>query len=81
MGPLAASIRVHERRGHLDPRSSLGRFLVHGFSSKKANEPLGPAERTRELYGLATENLESVTSQPMLDPHEWEARAPLDLAR
>ena len=62
MGPLAASTWVHERRGHLGPRSRLGRFPVNGFSLKKGNEPLGPVERTRELYGLATENLESITS-------------------
>ena len=62
MGLLVASTQVHERCGHPDPRLSLGRFLVHGFFSKKGNEPLGPVERTRELYGLATENLESVTS-------------------
>ena len=62
MGPLAASTRAQERRGHPGPRSSLGRFPVHGFSLKKGNEPLGPVERIRELYGLATENLESVTS-------------------
>ena len=62
MGPLAASTQVHERHGHSGPRSSLGRFLVHGFSLKKGNEPLGPAERTQELYGLAAKSLESVTS-------------------
>ena len=62
MGPLAASTWAHECHGHLGPRSGLGRFPVHGFSSKKGNEPLGPIEWTRELYGLATENLESVTS-------------------
>ena len=62
MGPLAASTWVHEHRGHSGPRSSLGRFQVHGFSSKKSNEPSEPVERTRELYGLATQNLESVTS-------------------
>ena len=62
MGPLAASTRAQERRGHPGPRSSLGRFPVHGFSLKKGNEPLGPVERIRELYGLATENLELVTS-------------------
>ena len=62
MGPLAATTWAHERRGHLGPCSSLDRFLVHVFSSKKGNEPLGPVERTRELYGLATENLELVTS-------------------
>ena len=62
MDPLADSTRVHERYGHPGPRSSLGRLPVHGFFSKKGNEPLGPVERTRELYGLATENLESVTS-------------------
>ena len=62
MGPLAASTRAHERCGHPGPHSSLGRFSVNGFSLKKGNEPLGPVERTRELYGLATENLESVTS-------------------
>ena len=62
MGPLAACTLVHERRGHPSPRLSLGRFPVHGILSKKGNEPLGPVKRTRELYGLATENLESVTS-------------------
>ena len=62
MGPLAASTQAHERRGHPGPRSSLGRFPVHDFSLKKGNEPLGPVEWTRELYGLAAENLESVTS-------------------
>ena len=53
MGLLVASTWAHEHYGHLGPRSSLGRFLVHGFSSKKGNEPLGPVERTQELYGLA----------------------------
>ena len=62
MGPLVASTRAHKRRGHLGPRLSLGRFLVHGFSSKKGNEPLGPVEQTQELYGLAAKNLELVTS-------------------
>ena len=62
MDPLAASTRAHERHGHPGLYLSLGRFPVHGFSSKKVNEPLGPVEQTRELYGLATENLESVTS-------------------
>ena len=62
MGPLEASTQAHKRRGHPGPRSSLGWFPVHGFSLKKGNEPLGPVERTRELYGLATENLESITS-------------------
>ena len=62
MGPLAASTQADEDRKHPGSRLSLGRFLVHGFSSKKGNEPLGPAERTQELYGLAIENLESVTS-------------------
>ena len=62
MGPLAASTRAQERRVHPGPRSSLGRFPVHGFSSKKGSEPLGPVERTQELYGLAIENLESITS-------------------
>ena len=62
MGPLAASTQALESRRHLGPRSSLGRFLVHGFYSKKDNEPLGPVKWTRELYGLATENMESVTS-------------------
>ena len=80
MGPLAASTQAHERRGYLGPRSSLGQFPVHGFSSKKGNESLGPVERTRELYGLATENLELVTNRPMSNPHEWEAGAPLRLA-
>ena len=80
MGPLAASTRAHKRRGHPGPRSSLGRFPVHGFSSKKGNEPLGPAERTQELYGLAPKSLESVTSWPMPDPREQEAGAPLGLA-
>ena len=62
MGPLVASTRAHERHGHLGPHLSLGRFPVHGFSSKKGNEPSGPVKQTQELYGLATENLESVTS-------------------
>ena len=62
MDPLVASTRAHERHGHFGPRLSLGRFPVHGFSSKKGNEPLGLVERTRELYGLATENLELATS-------------------
>ena len=62
MGPLAASTQAHERRGHLSPRLSLGRFPVHGFSSKKGNEPLGPVEHNQELYGLATDKLELVTS-------------------
>ena len=62
MGPLAASTWAHERRGHPGPRSSLGQFLVHSFSSKKGNEPLGLAERTQELYGLAAKSLDSVTS-------------------
>ena len=62
MVPLVASTRAHERRGYPGPRSSLGRFLVHGFASKKVNETLGPVEQTQELYGLATENLEWVTS-------------------
>ena len=62
MGPLAASTWAHERRGHSGPRSSLGWFPVHGFSMKKGNKPLGLVEWTRELYGLATKNLESVTS-------------------
>ena len=62
MGPLAASTWAHERRGHPGPLSSLSWFPVHGFSLKKGNEPLGLVERTQELYGLATKNLESVTS-------------------
>ena len=62
MGPLAASTRAHERCRHLGPCSSLGCFLVHGFSTKKGNEPLVPAERTQELYGLAAKSLESITS-------------------
>ena len=62
MDPLVASTRAHERHGHFGPRLSLGRFLVHGFSSKKGNEALGPVERTQELYGLATKNMELVTS-------------------
>ena len=62
MGLLAASTQAHERRGHPGPRSSLGWFPVHGFSSNKGNEPLGPAGRTQELYGLATKSLESVTN-------------------
>ena len=40
-GMLAASTWVHEHHGHLGPRSSIGWFLVHGFSLKKGNEPLG----------------------------------------
>ena len=62
MGPLAANTRPHEHHRHPDPRSSLGQSTVHGFSLKKGNEPLGLVERTRELYGLAIRNLESVTS-------------------
>jgi len=62
MGPLVASTRAHEHCGHPGPLSSLSWFPVHGFSLKKGNEPLGPVERIRELYGLATENLESATS-------------------
>ena len=62
MGPLAASTRVHECSGHLGPCLGLGWFPIHGFSSKKGNEPLGPAKRTQELYGLAAKSLESVTS-------------------
>ena len=62
MGPLVDSTQAYERRGHPDPRSSLGRFPVHGFSSMKGNEPLGPAERTQELYGLDAKSLESVTN-------------------
>ena len=62
MGPLAASTRAHKRRGRPGPRSSLGRFLVYGFSSKKGNKPLGLAKQTQELYGLAAKSLESVTS-------------------
>ena len=62
MGPLVASTRAHECHGQLDPHSSLGWCIVYGFSSKKGSEPLGPVERTRELYGLAAKNLESVTS-------------------
>ena len=62
MGQLVASTRAHKRHGHPDPHSSLGWWTVHGFSSKKGNEPLGPVEQTRELYGLATKNLDSVTS-------------------
>ena len=81
MGPLAANTWAHERRGHLGPRLSLGQFPVHGFSSEKGNKPLGPVEWTRELYGLAIENLESVTSYPMSDPRERETGAPLGLAR
>ena len=73
MGPLVASTRAHERRGHPGPCLSLGWFPVHGFSSKKGNEPLGLVERTQELYGLATENLESVTSWPMPDPANGKA--------
>ena len=62
MGLLAASTWALERHGHPDPRSSVGQCTVHGFSSKKGDEPLGPVEWTRELYGLAARNLESVTS-------------------
>jgi len=62
MGPLAVSTWVYERRRHLGPCLSLGRFTVHGFTSKKGSEPLGPVERTHELYGLVAKNLESVTS-------------------
>ena len=62
MGLLAASTWAHKHHGHPDPCLSLGRYTVHDFSSKKGKEPLGPVERTRELYGLAVKNLESVTS-------------------
>ena len=62
MGPLAASTHAHECHELPDPRSSLSRFLVHGFSLKKDREPSGPVEQTRELYGLTAENLEPVTS-------------------
>ena len=62
MGPLVASTWAHERHGHPGPRSGLGRSTVHGFSLKKGNELLGLVERTQELYGLAAQNLESVTS-------------------
>ena len=78
MGPLADSTWAHERRGHLGPCSSLGRFSVHVFFSKKGNEPLGLVERTRELYGMAEQSLELVTSWPMMDPHKREAKAPSD---
>ena len=49
------------------PRASRPTFesrpdTIHGFSLKKGREPLGPVERTRELYGLTAENLGSVTS-------------------
>ena len=62
MGLLATNTQARKRHGHLDPCSSLGRSTVYGFSSEKGNEPLGPVERTQELYGLAAKNLESVTS-------------------
>ena len=62
MGPLVASTRVHECHRHPGLRSSLGWFPVHGLSSKKGNELLGPVERARELYGLATKNIESIIS-------------------
>ena len=62
MALLAAITQVHERHRHPDPCLSLGRFIVHNFSSKKGSELLGPVEWTQELYGLTTENLESVTS-------------------
>ena len=62
MGPLVASTWVNERRKHPGPHLSLGQFLVHGFSSKKGNEPMGPAEWTQELYGLAGKSLELLTS-------------------
>ena len=62
MGLLAAGTWVHEHHGHPSPRSGLGQGMVHGFSSKKGNEPLGRVERTLELHGLATKNLELVTS-------------------
>ena len=62
MDPLAAITQPHERCRHLGPRSSLGWFPVHGFFSKKGNEPLGPTERTQELYGLAAKSLKAVTS-------------------
>ena len=78
MGLLAASTQAHKSRGHPGPCSSLGRFSVHGFSMKKGNKPLGPVERTRELYGMAEQSLELVTSWPMMDPHKREAKAPSD---
>ena len=62
MGPLAANTLAHKRYGHPGPCSSPGQRAVHGFSSKKGSEPLGPVERTQELYGLAAKNLELVTS-------------------
>ena len=62
MGPLVASTRAHERHEHPGLRLSLGRFSVLGFSSKKGNEPLGPAKWIQELYGLAAKSLELVTS-------------------
>ena len=62
MGLLAASTWAHEHRGHPRPCLSLGWCIVHGFSLKKGDKPLGPVEWTQELYGLAARNLESVTS-------------------
>ena len=62
MGPLAASTWAHERYRHPGPCLSLGWFPVHSFSFKKGNEPSVQVEWTQKLYGLATENLELVTS-------------------
>ena len=61
-GPASTNTQAHERYGHPGPRSSPGQRAVHGFSSKKGSEPFGPVERAQELYGLATKNLESITS-------------------
>ena len=62
MDLLEANTQAHERYGHPSPCLSSSQHDVHGFSSKKGSEPLGPVEWTQELYGLATKNLESVTS-------------------
>ena len=43
---------------------------IHGFFPMEGREPSGPVEQTRELYGLTTDNLESVTSWPKLDLRE-----------
>ena len=62
MDLLEANTQAHERYGHPGPCSRPGQRVVHGFSSKKGSKPLGPVEWTQELYGLATKNLELVTS-------------------
>jgi hypothetical protein len=44
---------------------------IHGPPSQEGNETSRPFERAQELYGSAAESLESVTSWPIMDPHEW----------